>query len=75
MFALSKHHPGTGAWWKKKVEKKLRKRSVTDGRTKVETCHANTEDRWMTRTSRSYKHKNYRNWCAKMKLLREKYGG
>jgi len=65
MFALSKHHPGVGAWWKRKVERKLRKRSITDGRTKGPKCEATSVDRYMAKTSRSYKHRDYKEWCEK----------
>jgi hypothetical protein len=74
MFALGKYNPGTGAWWKRKRDKKKTKRSQTPGRDKVETCQASAEDRWMAKTSRSYKHKQYHNWCLKMEALRRKYG-
>ena len=52
----------SGFDWKVKKNAKKKKRSQTPGATKGENCMADAEARYMTKRSRSYKHKNYANW-------------
>lgn len=67
MNILPKHNPGTGFLWKTVAERKRRKRSVTDGRMKAETCKASSIDRHMAKASRSYKHPEYPTWLEKIR--------
>ena len=56
--------------WKQNIEKKARKGSQTTGRTKnADTCQATTQDRYMAKRNRSYKHRNYDAWAKKTKAL------
>jgi hypothetical protein len=61
LFALGKYHPGTGAYWKRKKEKKANSGSRTDGRTKAR-CKITYLDKHMAKASRSYKHRDYPSW-------------
>lgn len=62
-YALGKYNPSTGAEWRSKVERKRTKRSRTDGRTK--NIKPTPLDKYMAKTSRSYKHRSYSAWLAK----------
>jgi hypothetical protein len=62
-----KFNPSTGAWWKRVKERKVNRRSATDGKLKGPTCKASQEDKYMAKTSRSYKHVNYKAWRTKKK--------
>lgn len=53
--------PSMGFFWCRKRDKK-RKGSHTAGMTKGEMCHANDVKKYMAKTARSYKHRDYSNW-------------
>jgi hypothetical protein len=51
--------------YKMKEIRKRGKRSVTAGKDKAEFCQATQLDKYMARSSRSYKHPGYSDWCKK----------
>ena len=67
MFALGKYRPGTGAGWKQKIHGKRKRGHQTPGSLKGLSCKASTTDRYMAKTSRSYKHRDYPAWLEKVR--------
>lgn len=53
-----------GATYKKKKYERKGKASQTPGSKKQENCQTNAFKSYMAKKSRSYKHKEYGNWCA-----------
>lgn len=51
--------------WKRKVLKKQARFSQgqASGKSKGGSCQASTMQRYFAKRSRSYKHKDYANWC------------
>ena len=61
--------------WNRKKERKVRVQSQTSGSIKGENCKASYMDKYMAKSSRSYKHKDYPAWCKKMANRLARYGG
>lgn len=59
---------GMGTWKKRQIDKKSRG-SQTPGSKKAETCQADAMKKYFARSSRSYKHSGYADWCARMTKL------
>jgi hypothetical protein len=61
---LGKFNYGTGAGWCKKRELKAKNhvKGHTPGSTKGISCKASNLQRYMAKTSRSYKHPDYKTW-------------
>lgn len=55
--------------WNNKVIDKRKKGSQTPGSAKGANCQADSLQRWMAKTSRSYKHPEYGSWCRRMDLI------
>ena len=51
--------------WRAKKDKKKRVGNQTDGRTKGNNCVTNAINRYIAKHNRSYKHKDYMEWCLK----------
>jgi hypothetical protein len=73
---------GMGTYWpsKKRGNKphhiaRPAKASQTPGRQKGETCKADKLKKYMARSSRSYKHPLYGEWCRKMDILNNRKTG
>ena len=64
-FALPKHNYGNGAGMYAKRNTKGTRGSQTVGSIKSETCQANATKRYMAKSSRSYKHRDYLSWLEK----------
>jgi len=54
--------------WKRTIERKRARGNQTPGSTKGKRCQATAIDRYMAKSSRSYKHKDYPAWLERMKL-------
>lgn len=61
---MRKHNAAYGMNWCRKRNKKDTRGSQTPGSVKGKSCIASVEQRWMAKTSRSYKHPNYDAWRA-----------
>jgi hypothetical protein len=64
---LEKYNYGTGAGWCKNRDNKKTRGSQEPGKTKGEACHASAVDRFMAKTERSYKHRDYPAWSKKVR--------
>lgn len=53
--------------YKAKQMRKKARGSQTPGRQKGESCQASSLDRYMAKSSRSYKHKGYGVWLEKVR--------
>lgn len=58
----------SGSMYKAKKIKQIGKASRTPGRLKGETCKTTPLQRWMAKHGRSYKHKEYGEWCRQMSV-------
>ena len=56
-----------GDWRRNKIKKQTRG-NQTAGNTEGERCKASIFDRHCAKSSRSYKHKNYKAWVEKTRL-------
>ena len=56
---------------KSKINRKKLRGSQTPGSTKGGFCQANHIDRYMAKSSRSYKNRNYKQWCISKDLKRK----
>ena len=65
--SLPRYNNGSGAGWKSKKMVKKTRGNQTPGHQKGESCKASTLDRYMAKTSRSYKHPNFGAWSAKIR--------
>ena len=63
--SLPKYNYGNGFGWRSAKERKERKGNQTPGNVKCDTCRASPTDKWMAKTSRSYKHRGYSTWFNK----------
>jgi hypothetical protein len=61
---LSKYNHGNGAGWctKRDAKRANRAKGHTPGISKGLSCQANTMQRYMAKTGRSYKHPSYGTW-------------
>lgn len=57
----------TGVLWRWKRDRKKQRGSTTPGANKGENCHASNLDRFMSKRNRSYKHKEYAGWVARVR--------
>ena len=61
--------------WRSVKERKLRRGNQTAGKIKGENCKADSWQKYMAKSSRSYKRRDYGVWCTKMANIRKRYGG
>lgn len=54
--------------WRKVTNRKKSRGNQTPGKSKGENCKANYLDKYMAKSNRSYKHKEYPTWFRKTKL-------
>jgi len=59
-------------WKKNKIRKKQNARNSTPGTSKGGRCQASAEQRYMAKSSRSYKSPNYQTWRNEMDKLNGK---
>lgn len=52
--------------WQSVKRKKAARGHQTSGSTKIESCRANTLDRYMAKRGGSHKHPEYPTWCKKI---------
>lgn len=57
------------ALWRKNKDRKLRCGNQTPGKAKGLTCQASSQDRYMAKHNRSYKHPDYDTWCVKISAI------
>lgn len=60
--------PAYGFNWCKQREKRKRSRSVTAGKTKGNNCVCKPIEKYLAKSSRSYKHTAYPVWDSKTKI-------
>lgn len=74
-YCLPKFNQSTGFRWKYKrdLKKANRGKGITSGSTKGDNCKASSIDRYMAKTSRSYKHPGYRSWFEKTDLRKGRF--